>query len=313
MMDSQLTREHLLVNAEDFEMVGIKEDETDVISAKTISFWSEVFQTFMRNKLAMFGVVVLIIVALMAIFAPELSKYSFSEQTGAYNMPPSSEFWFGTDNLGRDIFVRVWMGARISLIIGLAAAAIDVVIGVLWGSIAGVVGGRVDNFMMRVADVLTAVPYLLVVILLLVVMEQGLIPMIVALSITGWVRMARIVRGEVLSIKNQEYVLASRTLGASTWHLIKRHLIPNAMGSIIVTMTLTIPQAIFTESFLSYIGLGVTPPMASWGTMASEGNEAILTAPWRLIFPAVLISLTIFAFNAVGDGLRDALDPKLRK
>lgn len=313
MMDSQLTREHLALNAEDFEMVGIKEDETDVISAKTISFWSEVFQTFMRNKLAMFGVVVLIIVALMAIFAPILSKYSFSEQTGAYNVPPSSEFWFGTDNLGRDIFVRVWMGARISLIIGLAAAAIDVVIGVLWGSIAGVVGGRVDNFMMRVADVLTAVPYLLVVILLLVVMEQGIIPMIVALSITGWVRMARIVRGEVLSIKNQEYVLASRTLGASTWHLIKRHLIPNAMGSIIVTMTLTIPQAIFTESFLSYIGLGVTPPMASWGTMASEGNEAILTAPWRLIFPAVLISLTIFAFNAVGDGLRDALDPKLRK
>lgn len=313
MMDSQLTREHLALNAEDFEMVGIKEDETDVISAKTISFWSEVFQTFMRNKLAMFGVVVLIIVALMAIFAPILSKYSFSEQTGAYNVPPSSEFWFGTDNLGRDIFVRVWMGARISLIIGLAAAAIDVVIGVLWGSVAGVVGGRVDNFMMRVADVLTAVPYLLVVILLLVVMEQGIIPMIVALSITGWVRMARIVRGEVLSIKNQEYVLASRTLGASTWHLIKRHLIPNAMGSIIVTMTLTIPQAIFTESFLSYIGLGVTPPMASWGTMASEGNEAILTAPWRLIFPAVLISLTIFAFNAVGDGLRDALDPKLRK
>lgn len=313
MMDSQLIKDHYAPNADDFEIVGIKEDETDVISAKTISFWSEVFQTFMRNKLAMFGVVVLVIVALMAIFAPVLSQYSFSEQTGSYNAPPSSNFWFGTDNLGRDIFVRVWMGARISLIIGLAAAAIDVVIGVLWGSIAGVVGGRVDNIMMRIADVLTAVPYLLVVILLLVVMEQGLFPMIVALSITGWVRMARIVRGEVLSIKNQEYVLASRTLGAGTWHLIKRHLIPNAMGSIIVTMTLTIPQAIFTESFLSYIGLGVTPPMASWGTMASEGNEAILTAPWRLIFPAVLISLTIFAFNAVGDGLRDALDPKLRK
>lgn len=313
MMDSQLIKDHYAPNADDFEIVGIKEDETDVISAKTISFWSEVFQTFMRNKLAMFGVVVLVIVALMAIFAPVLSQYSFSEQTGSYNAPPSSDFWFGTDNLGRDIFVRVWMGARISLIIGLAAAAIDVVIGVLWGSIAGVVGGRVDNIMMRIADVLTAVPYLLVVILLLVVMEQGLFPMIVALSITGWVRMARIVRGEVLSIKNQEYVLASRTLGAGTWHLIKRHLIPNAMGSIIVTMTLTIPQAIFTESFLSYIGLGVTPPMASWGTMASEGNEAILTAPWRLIFPAVLISLTIFAFNAVGDGLRDALDPKLRK
>ncbi|WIK65779.1 ABC transporter permease [Globicatella sanguinis] len=183
----------------------------------------------------------------------------------------------------------------------------------LWGSIAGIVGGRVDNIMMRIADILTAVPYLLIVILLLVVMDKGLMPMIVALSITGWVRMARIVRGEVLSIKNQEYVLAARTLGANTTHLILKHLIPNAMGAIIVTMTLSIPSAIFTESFLSYLGLGVTPPMASWGTMASEGNEAIMTAPWRLIFPALLISLTIFAFNAVGDGLRDALDPKLRK
>lgn len=167
--------------------------------------------------------------------------------------------------------------------------------------------------MMRIADVLTAVPYLLVVIVLLVVMQPGLIPMIIALSITGWINMARIVRGEVLSIKNQEYVLAARTLGASTGHLIIKHLVPNALGAILVTMTLTIPSAIFTESFLSYLGLGVPAPTASWGTMASEGNKAIANAPWRLIFPAVFISLTIFAFNAVGDGLRDALDPKLRK
>lgn len=306
-------QEQELVNAEDFRIVGIKEDETDVLSAKTISFWGEVFQTFIRNKLAIFGLVLLVIIFLMAIFVPVLSPYSFSEQTGVYNSAPSLTNWFGTDNLGRDVFVRAWYGARISLLIGLSAAAIDVVIGVLYGSVAGVIGGQTDNIMMRISDVLTAIPNLLVVIMLLVVMQQGLFTMIIALSITGWVRMARIVRGEVLSIKNQEYVLAARTLGANTTHLIFKHLIPNAMGSIIVTMTLTIPGAIFAEAFLSYIGLGVTPPTASWGTMASEGNEAILTAPWRLLFPALLISITIFAFNAVGDGLRDALDPKLRK
>lgn len=302
-----------LLNPSDFEVVGIREDQTDILSAKTVSFWGEVFHTFRRNKLAIFGMTVLVIVALMAIFVPMLSQFSFSQQTQNFNTPPNATHWFGTDNLGRDIFVRIWVGARISLFIGLAAATIDLIIGVLWGSIAGIIGGKVDNIMMRIADVLTAIPYLLIVILLLVVMDKGLLPMIVALSITGWVRMARIVRGEVLSIKNQEYVLASRTLGANTWHLILKHLIPNAMGAIIVTMTLSIPSAIFTESFLSYLGLGVTPPMASWGTMASEGNEAIMTAPWRLVFPALLISITIFAFNAVGDGLRDALDPKLRK
>lgn len=306
-------QEQELLTAEDFRIVGIKEDETDVLSDKTISFWGEVFQTFIRNKLAIFGFVLLVIIFFMALFVPVLSPYSFSEQTGVYNSAPSMTNWFGTDNLGRDVFVRAWYGARISLLIGLSAATIDVVIGVLYGSVAGVIGGQTDNIMMRICDILTAIPNLLVVIMLLVVMEQGLLTMIIALSITGWVRMARIVRGEVLSIKNQEYVLAARTLGANTSHLIFKHLIPNAMGSIIVTMTLTIPGAIFAEAFLSYIGLGVTPPTASWGTMASEGNEAILTAPWRLFFPALLISITIFAFNAVGDGLRDALDPKLRK
>lgn len=306
-------QEQEVLTSEDFRIVGIKEDETDVLSEKTISFWGEVFQTFIRNKLAIFGLILLVIIFLMALFVPVLSQYSFSEQTGVYNSAPSLTNWFGTDNLGRDVFVRAWYGARISLLIGMSAALIDVVIGVLYGSVAGVVGGQTDNVMMRICDILTAIPNLLVVIMLLVVMGQGLVTMIIALSITGWVRMARIVRGEVLSIKNQEYVLAARTLGANTKHLIFKHLIPNAMGSIIVTMTLTIPGAIFAEAFLSYIGLGVTPPTASWGTMASEGNEAILTAPWRLFFPALLISITIFAFNAVGDGLRDALDPKLRK
>lgn len=298
---------------ERFKVVGARTNEADTLNKKQISFWQEVMYRFSHNKLALIGLIILAFVAIMAIFAPMFSSWSYEENTGLYNTAPSATHWFGTDDLARDLFVRVWQGARISLFIGLAAAVIDLIIGVLWGSISGLLGGRVDNIMMRIADVLTAIPYLLVVIILLVVMEKGLIPMIIALSITGWVNMARIVRAEVLSVKNREYVMAAQTLGANTWHLIKRHLIPNAMGAILVTMTLTIPGAIFTESFLSYIGLGVQQPMSSWGTMASEGNKAIQSAPWRLIFPALFISLTIFAFNAVGDGLRDALDPKLRK
>ena len=305
--------EEKVFSNDDFQLVGITESETDVLSDKVVSFWQEVFLTFKKNKLAMFGLVVLVLVALMAIFVPIFSPYTYSEQTSQYNAAPSSQFWFGTDNLGRDIFVRAWVGARSSLFIGLSAALVNVLIGVVYGSIAGLAGGKVDNLMMRICDVLNAVPYLLIVIMLLVVMKQGLVPMIAAMTITGWISMARIVRTEVLSLKNQEYVLAARTLGASTGHLIFRHLVPNAMGIIIVQMTLSVPGAIFTESYLSFLGLGVTPPMSSWGTMASEGAKAILTAPWRLLFPALLISLTIFAFNAVGDGLRDALDPKLRK
>lgn len=296
-----------------FEVVGNKSQQSDVLAKKQVSFWKEVFYRFSHNKLAIVGSIILIFIALMAIFAPIFSSYNYEESVGLYNSAPSATHWFGTDDLARDIFVRAWEGARISLFIGITAAIIDLIIGVLWGSIAGLAGGRVDNIMMRIADVLTAIPYLLVVIILLVVMEPGLVPMIIALSITGWVNMARIVRGEVLKIKNQEYVLAARTLGANNWHIIKRHLIPNAMGAILVTMTMTIPSAIFTESFLSYLGLGVQAPLASWGTMASEGFKALTSAPWRLLFPALLISVTIFAFNAVGDGLRDALDPKLRK
>lgn len=307
-----MTEEQVL-SQRNFEVVGGREADTDVLSEKSISFWGEVMRAFIRNKLAIIGITILGFIAIMAIFAPILSQYDYAEQTGVYNAAPSAEFWFGTDNLGRDVFVRSWVGARISLLIGISAAIINLVVGVIYGSVSGLVGGRVDNIMMRICDILNSVPELLIIILLLVVLQQGLVPMIIALSLTGWIRMARIVRAEVMSLKAQEYVLASRTLGASSSHLIRKHLIPNAMGSIIVTMTLQIPAAIFNESFLSYIGLGVTPPLASWGTMASEGNEAILTAPWRLLFPALLISITIFGFNAVGDGLRDALDPKLRK
>ncbi|WP_397539943.1 ABC transporter permease [Rummeliibacillus pycnus] len=310
---TQSVKEIPKISNDKFKIVGGNHADTEKLSEKSVSFWKEVMLRFSQNKLAIVGLIILAIVMLLAIFVPVFSPYSYREQLGVYNAPPSAKHWFGTDDLGRDVFVRVWVGARISLFIGLTAAVIDLIIGVAWGAISGLVGGRIDDIMMRIADVLTAVPYLLVVIILLVVLQPGLIPMIIALSITGWVNMARIVRGEVLAIKNQEYVLAARTLGAGTKHIILKHLVPNALGAILVTMTLTIPNAIFTESFLSYLGLGVPAPMASWGTMASEGNNALETAPWRLIFPAAFISITIFAFNAVGDGLRDALDPKLRK
>ncbi|GAB3067127.1 oligopeptide ABC transporter permease OppC [Salinicoccus sesuvii] len=301
------------LNSSDFEVVGSKTEESELLAKKSISFWGEVFRRFLRNKLALVGFITLFIIILGAIFGPIISEFTYRQQNGDYNTSPNGTYWFGTDDLGRDIFTRVWVGARISIFIGIAAAVIDLIIGVAWGSIAGLKGGRTDEIMMRIADILTAIPYLLVVIILLVVMQPGLIPMIIALSLTGWVNMARITRSEILKLKNQEYVLAARTLGAKNMHLIRKHLLPNALGAILVTMTLTIPNAIFTEAFLSYLGLGVPAPLASWGTMANDGYPALTNAPWRLFFPALLISLTIFAFNAIGDGLRDALDPKLRK
>ena len=297
-----------------FIVVGTKNSEVEKISKPSLSFWKDVFYRFRKNKLALVGVVILILLIIMAIFGPYMTGYDYATNDLANkNQLPSSDHWFGTDDLGRDVFTRTWEGARISIFIGIAAALIDLTIGVFWGGIAGYKGGRIDEYMMRIADVLAGIPYLLLVILLMVVLGSNVSTMILAMSITGWVNMARIVRGQVLSLKNQEYVLASRTLGAGTSRIMSKHLIPNAMGPIIVTMTLTIPSAIFTEAFLSFLGLGLTPPIASWGTMASDGLPALRYFPWRLLFPATFICLTIFAFNVIGDGLRDALDPQLRK
>lgn len=297
-----------------FAPASFNEKDAEKISKPSLSFWKDVISRFRNNKLAIAGVVLLILLLIMAIFGPLMTPYDYrtTDLTSA-NDAPSSAHWFGTDELGRDVFTRTWEGARISLFIGLAAAVIDLAIGVIWGGISGFAGGKTDELMMRFADILYGVPYLLLVILLMVIFEQGLGTMILAMTITGWINMARIVRGQVLQLKNQEYVLASQTLGANVSRIMFKHLIPNSMGPILVTMTLTIPNAIFTESFLSYLGLGVQVPLASWGTMASEGLPAFEYYPWRLFFPAILICITIFAFNVIGDGLRDALDPRLRK
>ncbi|MFT4412497.1 ABC transporter permease [Fredinandcohnia humi] len=297
-----------------FTPARFDENEAERISKPSLSFWKDVISRFRNNKLAIAGVVLLILLLIMAIFGPMMTPYDYRTTDLAHaNEAPSGDHWFGTDELGRDVFTRTWEGARISLFIGLAAAVIDLAIGVLWGGISGFIGGKTDEVMMRFADILYGVPYLLLVILLMVIFEQGLGTMILAMTITGWINMARIVRGQVLQLKHQEYVLASQTLGANVSRIMVKHLIPNSMGPILVTMTLTIPNAIFTESFLSYLGLGVQVPLASWGTMASEGLPAFEYYPWRLFFPAILICVTIFAFNVIGDGLRDALDPRLRK
>lgn len=226
----------------------------------------------------------------------------------------NNKFWFGSDQLGRDIYTRVMYGARISLIVASVATFVNFVIGVFYGGIAGYIGGTVDNVMMRVVDIISTVPLLIYVILIQVLFEEtGLFTICLALGIVFWVRMARLVRGQILSIKEQEYILAAKTIGASTGRILARHLIPNAMGPIIVSLAMSIPSAIFTEAFLSYIGIGISVPVASWGTMANEATQNLNAYPYQLFFPAVFISATVLAFNFLGDGLRDALDPRLRK
>lgn len=254
-----------------------------------------------------------LLIALLALLAPLLSHYRFSDQDlSAVGKGPSLRHWLGTDDLGRDLWTRLWAGGRVSLAIGLLAGGLDLGIGVLYGGISGFFGGRIDDVLMRIVEVLFGIPYLLMIILLMVVMGQGLLTMITALGIVNWIGMARLVRGQVLQLKEQEYVLAARTLGAGPMRLVLRHLIPGALGPIIVTLSFSVPGAIFAEAFLSFLGLGVPLPMASWGTLANDGYNMMRTYPWMLIFPSVAIMLTMLAFYLFGDGLRDALDPTLR-
>lgn len=292
-----------------------KYKEEKVNSKPSESFWKDAISRLRQNKLAMAGLAINIGLIAMAIIGPMLVPYSYSDQNLLNsNLPPSLNYWFGTDDLGRDLFSRTWVGARISLFIGITAVVLDLLIGIIWGGIAAYKGGKTDEVMMRIVDILYGLPHLLVTILLMVVLKPGLLTIIIAMAATGWIGMARLVRGEILRLKESEFVMASQVLGGSFFRVLFKHLIPNAMGPIIVSMTLSVPGAIFAEATLSFLGLGVPVPLASWGTMTSEGLVTLLTGEiWRLFFPALFISLTMFSFNVLGDGLRDALDPKFKK
>lgn len=235
------------------------------------------------------------------------------EEIGTSGWSWNATNWFGTDQLGRDVLVRQLYGARISLTVAFVASLVNFFIGVFYGGISGYFGGAVDSVMMRIVEIIATIPLTLYVILMMVVLQNGLLSVVVAIGTVYWVDMARIVRGQILSLKQADYVAAAQTMGASTRRILTRHLLPNTMGPILVTLTMLIPSAIFIESFMSFIGLGVTPPLASWGTLTSEAVETLRAYPYQLFFPAAAISLTMFAFNFLGDGLRDALDPRLRK
>lgn len=265
----------------------------------------------MNSKLALVGIFILMCIAFLAIVGPLVSGYSYDQiNLQEKNLSPNVNHWFGTDDLGRDLFTRVWYGARISLSVGICAAIIDILVGVLWGCTAGYLGGKLEEVMMRFADILYSLPYLLIVIVLSLVLGSNFFSIIAAITILGWITMARIVRAQVKQLKNQEFIQAAVTMGASFPRILFHHLIPNLMSPIIVTMTATIPAAIFTEAFLSFMGLGIQAPMASWGSMAQDALPAVSYYPWRLFFPAGAISLTMFAFNLIGDGLENAFDQR---
>ena len=280
------------------------------------SLWQDALRRLLRNKAAVVSMILLFCIILLAIFAPLLSPWSFDDPDWGYDFPgpPNSELNhpFGTDGNGRDLFVRTLYGARISLMVGILATTVSLLIGVTYGATAGFIGGRVDNLMMRFVDILYSLPFMFFVILLMVFFGRNIFLIFVALGAVEWLTMARIVRGQTLSVKKKEFIEAAHATGVPTRKIITRHIIPNVLGPVIVYMTLTIPQVILTESFLSFLGLGVQEPLTSWGVLISEGAKQMESAPWLLIFPAVFLAVTLFCFNFIGDGLRDALDPKDR-
>ena len=275
------------------------------------SLWSDAVSRLIKNKAAMVGAIILFVLILCAIFAPYIAPYSYSFQNldlGA--TPPSSEHLLGTDILGRDLLSRILYGARISLMVGFVATGVALVIGVSWGIVAGYFGGRIDSIMMRIVDVLYGLPFIIFIILLMVIFGRNLWLLFGAIAAVEWLTMARIVRGQVMSLKNQEFVLAAKAMGVSNLTMFRRHLLPNILGPIAVYATLTIPQVMLLESFLSFLGLGIQPPMSSWGTLIKDGVESMEEFSWLLIYPGITFTITLFALNFFGDGLRDALDPK---
>jgi oligopeptide transport system permease protein len=279
------------------------------------SLWSDAWAALRQNRAAVVSAATLGGLTLLVLILPFVLPFTY-DQTDWDNISMAPSFAnghvFGTDSLGRDLLVRTLWGGRVSLMVALVATAVSLVIGVTYGAVAGYVGGRVDQLMMRVVDILYALPFMFLVILLMVLFGRNLALIFVAIGAINWLDMARIVRGQALSLKNREFVEAARASGVPTWRIIRRHIVPNLLGVVVVYVTLTIPHVILVESFLSFLGLGVQEPMTSWGALVNEGAQELEMAPWMLIFPAVFLAVTLFCFNFLGDGLRDALDPRDR-
>ena len=276
------------------------------------SLWSDAWRRLLANKAAVAGGLILLFLIVLAVFAPWIAPHSYSYQNlelGA--QPPSSNFLLGTDTLGRDLFSRILYGARVSLLVGFVATGVALIIGVSWGIIAGYFGGKIDSVMMRIVDVLYGLPFIIFIILLMVIFGRNIWLLFAAIGAVEWLTMARIVRGQVLSIKNQEYVLAAQAMGVTNMQMFRKHIFPNILGPIAVYATLTIPQVMLLEAFLSFLGLGIQPPMSSWGTLIRYGVESMEDYSWLLIYPGLTFTITLFALNFFGDGLRDALDPKI--
>ena len=276
------------------------------------SLWSDAWRRLLANKAAVAGGLILSILIILAIFAPWIAPHSYAYQNlelGA--QAPSGDFLLGTDTLGRDLFSRILFGARVSLLVGFVATGVALVIGVSWGIVAGYFGGRIDSVMMRIVDVLYGLPFIIFIILLMVIFGRNIWLLFGAIGAVEWLTMARIVRGQVLTIKNQEYVLAAQAMGVSNIQMFRKHIFPNILGPIAVYATLTIPQVMLLEAFLSFLGLGIQPPMSSWGTLIRYGVESMEEYTWLLIYPGLSFTITLFALNFFGDGLRDALDPKI--
>lgn len=279
------------------------------------SLWSDAWLTLRHNRAAMTAAIVLGILVLLVLVGPSLSDYRYDKPNwDEIAVPPSltGGHLFGTDSLGRDLFTRTLMGGRMSLLVGIVSTLVSLLIGIAWGATAGFLGGRVDRVMMRIVDILYALPFMFLVILLMVLFGRNILLIFVAIGAINWLDMARIVRGQTLGLKQREFIEAARVSGVKTGAIILRHIVPNLLGVVVIYVTLTIPQVILVESFLSFLGLGVQEPMTSWGVMVSDGALDMENAPWMLLFPAVFLAVTLFCFNYLGDGLRDALDPRDR-
>jgi oligopeptide transport system permease protein len=308
-----------------FSQDRIAETTARALEVKGRSLWDDALRRLMRNRAAVLGIAILALIALAAVFGPLFLAYDYTYQDytivscapdwwpdPAVLCHAGGSHWFGTDSIGRDLLVRTLYGARVSLAVGLIATLVSLAIGVSYGATAGYLGGRIDEVMMRFVDVLYSIPYIFLVIILLVIFDRNFFLLFVAIGAVEWLTMARIVRGQTLSIKQKEFVEAARAGGVGSFAIIRRHIIPNVFGPVIVYVTLTVPASILAESFLSFLGLGIQEPLTSWGVLISEGANQMETAPWMLLFPATFMAITLFCFNFIGDGLRDALDPRDR-